>query len=102
MDKAAVLEIANKYISYLKNNEYDIVKAYLFGSFAKGNYNTDSDIDLAVIFNNLDDEFKMQVNLLMLTINFDTRIEPHPFKLNDFNRANPLFYEIMKNGIELM
>ena len=35
MDKTNVQEIARKYIIFLKNNNFNIEKAYLFGSHAK-------------------------------------------------------------------
>ena len=86
---------------YLKENNYDIVKAVLFGSYAKGDFNNDSDIDIAVIFKKLDDKFNTQVKLFMLTPKFDTRIEPHPIDINDYNHNNPFANEIIKNGIEI-
>jgi uncharacterized protein len=101
MDKEAAFIIANKYIEYLKKNKYDIVKSYLFGSYIKGNYNKDSDIDLAIVLNNLDNRFNTQVQLLMLTTKFDTRIEPHPIDVKDFNLSDPFVHEIVKNGVEL-
>jgi hypothetical protein len=31
----------------------------------------------------------------------DTRIEPHPFKVEDFNESHPFAFEILKTGIEV-
>lgn len=101
MDKDTAYKIASRYISYLKENNYDIVKAVLFGSYAKGDFDNDSDIDIAVILKKLDDKFNTQVKLFMLTPKFDTRIEPHPIDINDYNHNNPFAYEIIKNGIEI-
>jgi predicted nucleotidyltransferase len=101
MDKIAAFDIAQQYVNYLKSNNFDIVKALLFGSYAKGNFNNDSDIDLALIFKKLDDKFNTQVQLLMLTKNFDTRIEPHPIEEKDLSNDNPFMYQIFKYGIEL-
>ena len=28
-------------------------------------------------------------------------IEPHPFRLSDFQPSNPVVFEILKNGIEI-
>ncbi|MBM2814698.1 MAG: nucleotidyltransferase [Ignavibacteria bacterium] len=102
MDKNSAYNIAFQYVSYLKQNNYDIVKALMFGSYAKGNFNKDSDIDLALIFKKLDDQFNTQVKLFMLTTKYDTRIEPHPFDEKDFNLNNPLAYEIITHGIEIL
>ena len=88
---------------YSKENEKKILKVILFGSYATGKQNINSDIDLAIIYNKLEDKFKAQVSLLMLTTKFDTRIEPHPFDSEEFNsRTSPLINEIIKYGIEVV
>jgi len=100
-NKIDIFTITKKYLRFLKQNNFDFEKAYLFGSYAKGNFNDDSDIDLAIVFNNLTDRFSTQVKLLMLTTKFDTRIEPHPIDKKDFVISNPFVYEILKYGYEL-
>lgn len=102
MDKEDALKIAVKYLSFLKSERNNIVKAYLFGSYAKGNSNDSSDIDIAIVFNKImTNNFEMQIQLLMLTTQFDTRIEPHPFAKKDFNINNPIVNEVLKTGIEI-
>ena len=101
MDKKEVFDIANNYLRYLLLHNYKYEKAYVFGSYAKGTFTGDSDIDIAIVFNDLKDRFSTQVKLLMLTTKFDTRIEPHPIDKKDFNMNNPFVYEIMKSGIEM-
>jgi len=32
----------------------------------------------------------------------DLLIEPHPFKVSDFNISNPMVEEIKKNGIDIL
>jgi uncharacterized protein len=32
----------------------------------------------------------------------DNKIEPHPFSLKDFNKANPMAKEIIETGIKIM
>jgi hypothetical protein len=32
----------------------------------------------------------------------DSRIEPHPFRVRDFNLSDPIAYEIMKYGKEIL
>jgi len=76
-------------------------KAYLFGSYAKGIIKADSDIDLAIIFENLSDTFDMQVQLMKLRRKFDTRIEPHAFRESDFDISNPLAKEILTTGLKI-
>jgi len=75
----------------------------LFGSYAKGNSPDDSDIDIALIFTNLDDSqrFEIQVQLMLMAAKIDSRIEPHPISHEDFNSGNPFVAEIKKTGIEI-
>lgn len=64
---------------------------------------TDSDIDLALIFTNLDDSkrFEIQVQLMLLAAKIDSRIEPHPLSQDEFNSGNPFVVKIKKPGIKL-
>lgn len=102
MDKKETLEIVKKYIDYLMNNNFYIQRVYLFGSYAKGIVDKDSDIDIAVVFKDLPDSFDMQVQLMKLRRKFDTRIEPHPFEESDFNLTNPLAIEILTTGVQIV
>jgi uncharacterized protein len=102
MDKKQARNIAKKYIRYLRKNNFNVEKVYLFGSYARGSFKEDSDIDLAVVFQEYSDGFDMQVQLLKLRRNFDTRIEPHPFRSSDFISSNPLVNEILSTGLQIM
>ena len=101
MDKRKAPEIAINYIDFLRKRDPGIKKAYLFGSYAKGTVSADSDIDLAIVFENLSDTFDMQVLLMKLRRKFDNKIEPHVFRESDFNASNPVANEILKYGVEL-
>lgn len=102
MDKNIDSTIA-KYLDLIKENFSDIERVYLFGSYAKGKSTDDSDIDVALIFTNLDDSkrFDIQVQLMMLAAQIDSRIEPHPISHDDFDSGNPFVVEIKKTGIEV-
>ena len=102
MDKNIDSTIA-KYLDLIKKQFTDIEKVYLFGSYAKGKSTEDSDIDVALIFSNLDDSkrFDIQVQLMMLAAQIDSRIEPHPISHADFDSGNPFVIEIKKTGIEI-
>ena len=80
-----------------------LIKAYLFGSYASKTYRPDSDIDIALIIDQLNDtvRFDMQVKLMLLASEFDLRIEPHPISHKDFNSNTPFAAEIKKTGIEI-
>lgn len=102
MDQKTAFQIVKKYIKFLKENKYNIQKAYIFGSFATGKFNENSDIDLAIIFKNLENGFTTQVDLMKLRRKFDTRIEPHPFDEVDFTISNPFAKEILSTGIQVL
>ena len=99
VDKA-IIETANHYISQIPQ-ELKVKKAFLFGSYAKGYEREDSDIDIAVVLENMTDFFAVQMLLFRLRRKIDLRIEPHPIAEDDFNEVNPFAYEIQKTGIEL-
>lgn len=98
MDKREALKIASDYIESI-SSKYNIKQAILFGSFAKGTNHDDSDIDIAIIVNNVVDIIDTQIDLMKLRRKIDLRIEPHPFMTEDFNQSNPVAYEILKYGI---
>lgn len=101
MDQSAAIKIVKKYISHLKDNQFNIQKAYIFGSYVKGKYHEDSDIDLAIVMNDLSNSFLTQVELMKISRKFDARIEPHPFEESDFNATNPFAHEILNHGIQV-
>ena len=90
-----------RYAIYLRRTNPGIKKIYIFGSHAKGTSHDNSDIDMAIVFDHLTDSFDMQVELMKMRRQFDTRIEPHPFTEADFNATNPLAEEILKYGLEI-
>jgi len=100
MDKTDALNIARKYAEIVKN-VFDFQKVILFGSYAKGIFNENSDIDIAVIFSDYNDRLERQLDLMKLTRKVDTRIEPHPFRESEFEISNPFVSEIITCGQEI-
>jgi len=100
MDKGESVELAQHYIDKV-GAKYKIRRAYLFGSYAKGNNHADSDIDVAIVFANVANLFDTQIELLQLRRDGDLLIEPHVFREADFTCNDPLVSEIIKNNIEL-
>lgn len=98
MDKSEAIKIAKRYIDSI-SNQFQIESALLFGSYAKGTNHPDSDIDIAIVFRNVDDIIDLQIQLMQLRSDDDLLIEPHPFKISDFQMSNPVVAEIMKYGI---
>ncbi len=100
MDKTDVISIAQEYAAVINAN-YNNTRVILFGSYAKGNYNEESDIDIAVVFNDYSNLIDIQLELMRLRRKIDSRIEPHPFRENEFNLSNPLVSEIIKYGKDI-
>jgi uncharacterized protein len=76
MDKR---EVINKLIQYklLVSKHFDIDKVVLFGSYATGNQKEDSDIDVAIIVNSINQDYFTYAPLLWkLRREIDDRIEP--------------------------
>jgi len=95
-----VIDTVKQYIMLIPK-ELGVKRAYLFGSFAKGSEKEESDIDIALVLENMPDFFYAQKQLMKLRRKIDLRIEPHPFKEQDFNSLNPFAYEIEKTGKEI-
>jgi predicted nucleotidyltransferase len=100
MDKTDALNIAQRYASAVKAN-YEYIRIILFGSYARGSYNDDSDIDIAVVFKDYSNLIDMQLELMRLRRKIDSRIEPHPFRESEFELSNPIVNEIIKYGQEI-
>ncbi|GHT21886.1 hypothetical protein FACS189430_02750 [Bacteroidia bacterium] len=101
MDKREAINVAQQYAQAVRTH-YGTGKVFLFGSYAKGNYHEDSDIDLAVIFGDYENGFDREVELMRLRRNIDVRIEPHAFRASEFTEDDPLAYEVMKYGSEIV
>ena len=92
-----------KYLQLIEERFRSVEQAYLFGSYVNGKSTENSDIDLALIFKELDDSkrFETQVDLLLLASEVDNRIEPHPISHEDFYSQNPFAKEIKRTGVEV-
>jgi predicted nucleotidyltransferase len=90
MDKKEIFE---KIKEFFENEE----AIYIFGSYAKDNFNENSDIDIAVVFKNKNTPlkiFKLQEEL-SLTLKKDV-------DLIDLENTNTVFaYEIINNSVKL-
>ena len=91
------------YIKSVLQQQPGLISAFLFGSYAQNKQRVESDIDIALVFDNLSDSerFNTQVKLMMLASKIDTRIEPHPISKQDLLSNNPFVLEIKRTGIEL-
>lgn len=94
-----IYSIIEKYLNLIRD-KISIEKVYLFGSYASGKYNANSDIDLAIISPSLSgSNFEDNVFLGKITWNVDTRIEPVGFTPESFSNST-LGFMIKSEGIE--
>lgn len=99
MDKGEAINKVKEY-SILLRKHIPLEKVYLFGSYAKNTYRTDSDIDVAIVVNKLEgDFFTIQPLLWKLRRQVDDRIEP--ILIEKDNDYSGFLVEIQRNGIEI-
>ena len=96
-----VLNSINKYVEEIKKH-YNITTIILFGSYAKGTNNENSDIDIAVVSEDFEDIYDVMAILMGMTWDIDARIEPHPIKKKDYDDISDYFIkEIIETGIKV-
>ncbi|MBM3436434.1 MAG: nucleotidyltransferase domain-containing protein [Bacteroidetes bacterium] len=98
----SIIETVKRYIKELEKNGIEIREAIIFGSFVKGTAKEDSDIDVALISNNFTgDRYEDRRKIVPLRRKIDSRIEPIPFRPEDFYDGGMLVEEIKNTGIKL-
>jgi len=99
MDREAAIIKVQKYAE-LVTSTYLTDKIILFGSYAKGNFTENSDIDVAVMLNSFTGDFlNVSTNLCKLTRNIDYRIEPVLIDIN--NDKSGFAHDILQYGITI-
>ncbi|MDR3095408.1 MAG: nucleotidyltransferase domain-containing protein [Bacteroidales bacterium] len=104
MDKREVIIDKVKAYKDLVNTSFPvkIEQFFLFGSYAKGNPHKDSDIDVALIVEHLDDDYNIletEPLLWSLRRQIDSRIEPFVIA-RDTDYAGFLD-EVQRTGVEI-
>ena len=99
MDKTTALKHAKHYATIVYQ-EVSPCKVFLFGSLINGNFNENSDIDIAVIKDFSDDNYWELTKMLnRLTRNIDNRIEPVLLQPKD--NQSGFLYSVLNSGMEL-
>lgn len=95
MDKEQALKLAKRYKEIVAE-KLPLKAVYLYGSYSKGNYTENSDIDIAVVVDKLSDNFFDDTPLLWkLRRKISTLIEPVLLTDDD---SNPLYHDIIRTG----
>jgi len=86
MANIQIVDVIKEYLSRLPDYGIHADFAVLFGSFARGDQNELSDIDLVVVAREFDTNKHIQLakNLWRARINVDPRIEPVPCGLHEW------------------
>ena len=96
MDKEQAITLAKRYKEMVAE-KLPLKALYLYGSYSKGNYREDSDIDIAVVVERLNDNYFEDTPLLWkLRRKISNLIEP-VLLIEDMN--NPIFCDITRTGI---
>ncbi len=84
-------------------SKLDVEKIIIFGSYAKGNFTQDSDIDVCIIANNIQNNFAATMKAASTAALVDVRIEPVVFSKEDYlyYAQFGLLREIKSTGVEL-
>ena len=99
MDKKEAINKAKAY-RYLLKDHFNLENVYLFGSYAKDTYKEESDIDIAIVVNQIEgDYFSIAPLLWKLRREIDDRIEPILIEKKHDNAD--FLGEIQKYGIEI-
>ncbi|MBI9039115.1 MAG: nucleotidyltransferase domain-containing protein [Bacteroidales bacterium] len=104
MSQKQVIEILKKYIHILYNEGIPVERAFLYGSYAKGEATPESDIDVMLvskIFEKNND--KLIGKTWRLTTEVDSRIEPYIVGKKRFltDEYSPLLEIVRQEGIEI-
>lgn len=91
-----MLEEAIKEIGKLFENEENVLAAYLFGSYLRGDQNSKSDIDIAILLYEVP---KKPLECYLHLVNMLTEVLGDDVDLTILNLAPPLLkFQIIKNG----
>jgi predicted nucleotidyltransferase len=104
MSQTEVINIVRAYLVVLKQAGINIDKAYLYGSYARGEANIDSDIDLLLVSSQFEtnDDYVLAKPWLY-TNRVDFRIEPLAIGLKKFTSddTSPIIEVVRQTGIEI-
>jgi len=98
----AVIEETRRYANEVRRH-LPVEKLYLFGSYAKGTADEESDVDVAFFLRDYGGKtrFDIGVQLLGFCRNSKVCFEPLVFETAEIERDNPFVNRILRTGLEL-
>ena len=101
-NKQLIMDIVAKFAD-TASKEMKLNKVILYGSYSKGSERNDSDIDIAVVSPDFTgDRTEDQFRLMKYRRNIDLRIEPMPFRPEEFVLEDPFVREIIETGMVII
>ncbi|MDR1871210.1 MAG: nucleotidyltransferase domain-containing protein [Deltaproteobacteria bacterium] len=82
-----------------------VAKVYLYGSYAKGQANDYSDVDVCIFLTSFEDKtwFDIMGILLKISAKYEMYIEPVVFEMSDFEDKDEIIVcEALSTGIEIL
>lgn len=105
MVKAEIESVVKKYIHILNDTGLNIKRAYIYGSCARGEDSTHSDIDVMLVSDLFDtDDDLILSRPWIYTVKVDPRIEPVAVgsRRFDTDTGSPLIEIVKKEGVKIM
>lgn len=101
--REAVIKKVRTFIDDLRAAQIHVKAAYLYGSYAASDAGPDSDIDVAVISQDLSgDRLEDWMRLNRISSRIDVRMEVIGFRPEQFRDENPLAWEVKTRGLQLV
>ena len=101
MDKNNAIRLSKNYIKKVRKSGFNVLDVWIFGSYAKGDFNEDSDIDIAIILPDNQLTFDTDVHLMSLRRGPETIIETHTYGKDDFLINTPIIDQIKRYGFRI-
>lgn len=98
LDKTNVINLAGKYANSIQTI-LKPQKVILYGSYAKGQANPNSDIDIAIIVDTLKDMDYLNTMQQLYKCRRDISLDIEPVLLDNSDNASGFLSEVLKTGI---
>lgn len=102
MKNKNIIKIIDSLKQKISSEFKDFMGIYLYGSYAKGSFTEDSDIDIIVLFSrnlSYEEEKKIAGIIGLVEYENDVFIDYHPYTMKDLKK-NPVFLEeVTQKGI---
>lgn len=103
LDAASIMDVTKDYVNDVRR-VFPVDKAILFGSYAKGTADEQSDIDICFFLDNYGGKSRLDIIEKLLNLIRGYRgayFEPTVFPTSEIQNDNPFVKEILRTGIEI-